>query len=101
MRAFLVKCFGGLAVLLALCLLAAAYFFFKDYRSYFRETHGHLTDVSIVQAGGDSVFTRSWITVSNETGLTVDCGWLTVPAAILLAWKVRRRDRTSASSAIW
>ncbi len=82
-----------------LCLfgiLAAVilYYYQKDYAQYFAGRKGTLVRAGAELARTDSIFVRSWVTLTNNEGFHVDCGLLTprnqtrrVPAVILLGGK--------------
>lgn len=77
-----------------LVLPPAVYFYAKDYGGYFLEKKGTLDEVNISNAGRNSVFERSWLTLKGTEGLTVECGMLVprtqgkrYPAIILLGGK--------------
>jgi dienelactone hydrolase len=80
--------FGGLA------LITALYFYTKNYGGYFESRRGKLAHVSVVSTGSDSLVEKSWLTVSNTGGLTIECGLLVprakhrrYPAIILMGGK--------------
>jgi dienelactone hydrolase len=57
-------------------LVTITYFYTKDYGGYFHERKGALDEVKVSVVGSDSLFERSWLTLKNAEGLTVDCGML-------------------------
>ncbi len=69
-------------------------YYTKDYSSYFAQRKGILVSTRTASDRGDSVFTRSWLTLTSSSGMKVDCGVLKprgqsgrLPAIVLLGGK--------------
>lgn len=95
LKAGVVKVLTALVlVLLAAGASAVAILWFQDYGPKFTARKGTLVDARVQDAGGDSAFTKSWLTLRSNTGLQVECGMLVPldrgrrhPAVILLGGK--------------
>lgn len=81
-------------ILSSILLVCAWYFYTRDYSEYFRTTKGTLAEVRERVAEGSSQFRKSWLTLVNDRGFTVECGMLVprseprrFPAIILLGGK--------------
>ncbi len=58
-------------------LIVVWYFYARDYSGYFEERRGTYREATVTVAARDSLFEKSWLTVKNEEGFTVECGMLT------------------------
>lgn len=82
-----------LLIALLLCGVGV-YLFSKDYSSAFRERRGTLATARRAPANGDSLSQKSWLTIANAEGFTVECGVLAprdslrrYPAIVVLGGK--------------
>jgi predicted esterase len=94
MKSFFKIAAAVLAVLVVGSCIAGWYFYTRDYGSYFAKRRGKLAHVDLRPTGGDTLTERSWVTLENEDGFTVDCGMLTpkekgrrFPAIVLMGGK--------------
>ncbi len=94
MKSFFKIVAAVLMVVVVVGLIVGWYFYAKDYGSYFAERHGILAHIDLRPAGGDSLAERSWVTLENGDGFTVDCGLLAprekdrrFPAIVLMGGK--------------
>jgi dienelactone hydrolase len=94
MKSFFKIAAAVLVVVAVGSFIAGWYFYTRDYGSYFAKRHGKLAHVDLRLTGGDTLTERSWVTLENEDGFTVDCGMLTpkekgrrFPAIVLLGGK--------------
>jgi len=83
-----------LLVLVGLLLIGAWYLYTRDYTKYFLKTKGKLAEVNERITEGNPHFKKSWLTLVNDRGFTVNCGILVprgeprrFPAIILLGGK--------------
>jgi dienelactone hydrolase len=56
--------------------MALAYFYVKDYGEYFYSRRATLARSEVRAAGGGPLFEKSWLTLRNSEGFTVECGML-------------------------
>jgi len=75
-------------------ILCGVYLYSKDYTEYFSSRRGVLSTSEMTDAGGDSVFEKSWLTLHSASGLRVECGMLVprekgrrYPAIVVLGGK--------------
>lgn len=61
-------------VLTAITVLVVAYFATRDYSDDFRERRGTFQSVSTDSTESDTLVSRSWVTISSNSGLRVACG---------------------------
>ena len=94
MKSFFKIAAAVLVVVAVGSFIAGWYFYARDYGSYFKKRHGRLGHVDLHPMGGDTLTERSWVTLENEDGFTVDCGMLTpkekgrrFPAIVLMGGK--------------
>ena len=83
-----------LLLIAGVTLLAGWYFYARDYGSYFEERRGVYAGALVRPVSRDTLVERSWVTVRNEDGFTVECGMLAprdtlgkYPAIIVLGGK--------------
>ena len=88
------KLFLFLLVVGGVVVAVSVYLYTKDYGSYFHAKKGTLGSTTTTEAGGDSLFTKSWLTQMNDQGFAVNCGMLVpkkgsgpYPAIIVLGGK--------------
>lgn len=74
MQRFLSVILQILLVLVAVLVLAVAYFATRDYSEDFRERHGTFRSVETDSTEADTLVTRSWVTIKSSSGLQVSCG---------------------------
>lgn len=85
---------GATIVLVSAVVLAGWYFYVRDYGPSFAERKGQLANIRTTPDRPDSVFARSWLTLTSSSGMQVDCGVLKplaipfrLPAIVLLGGK--------------
>jgi pimeloyl-ACP methyl ester carboxylesterase len=90
----LVRLVWWLLLIAAFCALVGAYFWTRDYSSWYQQRRGKLSHVAVEKIGGDSLSDRFLISLRSSSGLTATCGLLVPrterqrsPAIILLGGK--------------
>ena len=93
-RRFWITIFPVLLVVASGIAVASILYYNNDYSSKFKEEKGKLQSINIQDAASDPLYAKSWLTLTNDRNLTVECGMLTprasakrVPAVILLGGK--------------
>jgi len=93
-RRFWITIFPVLLVVASGIAVASILYYNNDYSSKFKEEKGKLESINIQDAASDPLNAKSWLTLTNDRNLTVECGMLTprasakrVPAVILLGGK--------------
>jgi dienelactone hydrolase len=93
-RGILKRVLFCLLVVAGTALVAAWYFYARDYGSYFEARRGMYAGAMVRPVSRDSLVEKSWLTVKNKDGFLVECGMLTPrddggkhPAIIVLGGK--------------
>jgi hypothetical protein len=88
------RALSGLLIVAGAVLVTGWHFSFRDYAGYFEQRRGSYARAVVAPAARDSLFEKTWLTVMNKDGFTVECGILTPrsagkrhPAIILLGGK--------------
>lgn len=86
-------------LLVAIAALALLRLYTEDYTSHFARQRGTFSYATVLPASSDSLTTKSWLTVTNSQGFSVECGMLTprdssrrYPAIVLLGGKTTGKN---------
>lgn len=96
MKRAVYRIFLFILILILLLTIGGLWYSYRDFSSHFSERKGNLHTNVVQDVKQDSLFKKSWVTLTNSDGFQVKCGLLTplpskghrrVPAIILLGGK--------------